>query len=912
MILITLLSSLSVSLAIFMTVASRNMVLQDEYPTTSLACKPFNKSVLDCSRRRLIAVPSIGNYNTTSVDLSDNKIHSIFPTAFARQTRLRLIDFTKNELINITGSPFADLSSLVYLNLTSNQLSSLASTAFTGLFNLEILDISANMLILLPDGVFRDLQSLKYLDLSTNQLITVPGLALSALCNLEVLILYDNPFTAVTFGPEFELLTHLKEFFFFSTTLRIPKLTNKTLEHLTLSPLRKFMLRWNQLTHVEAGIFENLKNIELLMSGVFSLEQQPFPVSSSVRSLVLPLFQPILTRNFFMPLSNLNESLTSLNLKVWSIYTPIEIEDFAFDWFPSLLNLDLSANIAEFEFSENTFYGLGQLKSLSLAQTMLTSIPSVALQAFAQTGSLRQLDLSGNMLAGSFPDDAFASVTSLEHLDLSDNPISNLNTWIERLTNLRRLFLSGGNTKLFYANRWETPIYSLIEFQLNHFFSDTIHELGELSLSQKAPNLKVLDISDTTNMLYSLSTIRNLTSLQHLDLSGSLALLIKNNLYIEWSSIFYPNLKVLKFARNQLETMTELILHRKTPEVVDVDLSSNLITSVDKDIRHLLNLQHLNLNDNQISSLDYFHTFAQIKSLRIAQNVITYVPVTVVKNLFDSKLEYLDISNNPFECTCAIKPFQDWILVDTWVYLEPNLYRCDGPIEYKDISVTQVKLDCRSYFRVHVSIAVTCGLIVFLMTLLTWRFRWHLRYRLFLLCNWHRVRYDDINREDNDFEMVEMQYDVFVSYAHESDNDLEWVLNEMRPNLEEGPEPIRLCIGHARDFIPGTNLYESISEAIHQTRKTIVVLSPSYVDSELCYHEILQAWQRLIDERRDVLILILLEPIPDEKMTIWLRKLLCKKGFLTWPQDRVAQRLFWRCVREKIKKRTLVNRRFDK
>ena len=455
----------------------------------------------------------------------------------------------------------------------------------------------------------------------------------------------------------------------------------------------------------------------------------------------------------------------------------------------------------------------------------------------------------------------------------------------------------------------KTPIYSLIKLHLGHLMNSDTYGLGEWS--QIAPNLETLDVSDTKN-IYRLSSIRNLSSLQSLDASGSLATLTEENLYKQWSLIFYPNLKVLKSARNRIKTMKDLHLYKTTPEVVDVDLSSNLISSVDKNIQRLFNLQYLNLNDNQISSLDILHNLAQMKSLKIAQNLITFVAATVVKNLFDSELEYLDISNNPFECTCAIKPFQDWIFADTRVYLEPNLYKCKEPIEYKDISVTQVRLDCRSNFRVRVSIAAACGVLAFLMAILTWRYRWHLRYRFFLLCNWHRVRYDDINQEDNDFEMVEMQYDVFVSYAHKSDNDLEWVLNEMRPNLEEGPEPVRLCIGHARDFIPGTNLYESISEAIHQTRKTIVVLSPSYVDSELCYHEILQAWQRLIDERRDVLILILLEPIPDEKMTIWLRKLLCKKGFLTWPQGRVAQQLFWRCVREKIKKRTLVNRRFDK
>ena len=101
------------------------------------------------------------------------------------------------------------------------------------------------------------------------------------------------------------------------------------------------------------------------------------------------------------------------------------------------------------------------------------------------------------------------------------------------------------------------------------------------------------------------------------------------------------------------------------------------------------------------------------------------------------------------------------------------------------------------------------------MAFLAWRYRWHLRYRLFLLRNLHRMRYEDIEETENNFEMVEVQYDAFVSYAHQNDNDLEWVLHEMRPNPKEGPKPIKLCIGQARDFVPGTSLFDAITDAIH-------------------------------------------------------------------------------------------------
>ena len=167
------------------------------------------------------------------------------------------------------------------------------------------------------------------------------------------------------------------------------------------------------------------------------------------------------------------------------------------------------------------------------------------------------------------------------------------------------------------------------------------------------------------------------------------------------------------------------------------------------------------------------------------------------------------------------------------------------------------------------------------------------------------------NDEDEDVNLNRPKYDCFISYAHDSQSDLDWVLNDLRSNLEEGPEPFRLCIGHARDFIPGTPLLEAITGAIHTSRKTIVVLSPSYLESEWCYFETQHAWLRLLNEGQDVLILVLLEPIPDDKMTMWLRQFLCKKGYLRWPHNKAGQDVFFRYLREIIKKPTSVDRRYD-
>ena len=145
------------------TEGSLHPVIQDEYQLGILACKLFNESALDCSRRELIIIPPFDKQNATSVDLSENKIELISPIAFAGQKQLTFIDLKRNQLVNITGSPFTDLNYLVYLNLSRNMLSHLASTAFRGLCNLKILDVSNNKLKMLPNEVFQELKKIKVL-----------------------------------------------------------------------------------------------------------------------------------------------------------------------------------------------------------------------------------------------------------------------------------------------------------------------------------------------------------------------------------------------------------------------------------------------------------------------------------------------------------------------------------------------------------------------------------------------------------------------------------------------------------------------------------------------------------------------------------------------------------------------------
>ena len=352
-------------------------------------------------------------------------------------------------------------------------------------------------------------------------------------------------------------------------------------------------------------------------------------------------------------------------------------------------------------------------------------------------------------------------------------------------------------------------------------------------------------------------------------------------------------------------------MSRTTPVIQQLILNNNRIQEVDDDtFSSLTKLEYLNLAGNLFHRVNAFVHMKSLRKLDLSFNFVSEVPETFLNSIKTTGLERLDLSGNPYSCTCAIQPFKKWILSDTKVLLKPNLmYTCAGPSKMDGLSITEINLDCKSKVPIYIGTSTCCGFLLCFVIMLVFRLRWHIRYKLFLL--FKRRRYRQRVQEEVGIELNRLGYDAFVSYAHEGDRDLNWVLDELRVNMEEGPDPITLCIGQSRDYIPGANLIEAITDAIHNSRKAIIVLSPNYVASEWCYFEVQQAWLRLLNEGQDVIIMVLLDDIPDNKMTMWLRQFLCKKGYLRWPGDRAGQNLFWQYLREKIKLPTAVDRRYD-
>jgi tetratricopeptide (TPR) repeat protein len=109
-------------------------------------------------------------------------------------------------------------------------------------------------------------------------------------------------------------------------------------------------------------------------------------------------------------------------------------------------------------------------------------------------------------------------------------------------------------------------------------------------------------------------------------------------------------------------------------------------------------------------------------------------------------------------------------------------------------------------------------------------------------------------------------YDVFISYSH---RDGEWVRNWLLPRLELENAGLRVCIDF-RDFDIGVPSLVNMERAVEHSRKTLLVLTPSWVESEWTNFEaLLVQTDDPIGLRRRMLPLMLKQCKPPKRVSIF-------------------------------------------
>ncbi|XP_030630757.1 toll-like receptor 22 [Chanos chanos] len=835
-----------------------------------------------------------------------------------------------NHISQFTSDDFGKLPNLIHLNASNNKISRIQDGSFRDLKNLRILDLSDNRLPEISGGMLHGLIQLSTLRLDGNHIKNIEHSAFMNLVNLNVVNLTNNKLQNIEKVQPVLHSPNLKELYIGSNNFSVFHSLNLTVISVSM---QKLDLSSNPflMFNVTDNIFPNLEYLDLSycgqngtiewkitnrtffsflktlnLSGVFITEEATRAVIQSFHGLYKLNLNNMAWK--FLDLRNVCSSeLRVLRLRNNKIST---LKDNIFKPCSSLSELDLAGNkIFSLEPS------IQMLPTLELLDLSRNNIKTLTCLDFANLTELRHLYLYSNKI-GTVNACLFKDLKKLEVLKLGTNKLLTIaETFSHGPSSLKYLEVQYNKLSTIRKGTFK-GLHSLQELDLNnnqiaeiegHAFTGLVN-LTKLLLSSNFLQVKTLNTPDVFSDMHNLQKLHlfsNKISFKSHDTLKRPPFMHLNSLAV--LSINSQRHGLKKFPPKLLQGLSSLEMFyagnlnirnlpsdafNSTPNLWFLDLSKNdLADTLSPEVFHPIpRLSKLIISKVQLQSLDFLFNarLSRLSVLRASKNVLDVINPTLIQSL--PQLKYLDLQNNTFTCDCSNAWFLNWSMQnnDTQViYLRQ--YTCSYPpavrgMSLADLNIESCSLDLDFIF-------FTCSSAVVILTLVSsfvYNFlRWHVIYAFHLFL---AFLYDSKRKQ----KQHEFQYDAFISY---NVDDESWVLEELLPKLE-GEQGWKLCLHH-RDFQPGKPIIDNIVDGIYSSRKTICLITHSYLKSEWCSREIQLASFRLFDEQRDVLILVFLEDIPTCQLSPYyrMRKLVKKRTYISWPKPGEDTRVFWQKLR---------------
>uniref|UniRef100_A0A8C6V5C6 TIR domain-containing protein n=1 Tax=Neogobius melanostomus TaxID=47308 RepID=A0A8C6V5C6_9GOBI len=622
--------------------------------------------------------------------------------------------------------------------------------------------------------------------------------------------------------------------------------------------LQMLNLGENNISHIEDATFSHLLSlIELILSenSLTYLTDHMFTGLSNLTVLDLSKNQITNISEFaFVPLTNLQVlrlqhnhlssisdivNIVSLCPLLNLVLSGNNLTSFESDKFPlNITFLDLSMTpLSRFSLHSDVF---PHLQTLDLSNIHNDLQWDVSDKAFLQ--SLRTLHLSSTNFTGETYQLIFQSLDLLENLHLRgvDRLDRGLLDWACGIENLQRLDLSSNYILVLYDS-FLLPCSNLTKLDLSQ---NSLSKLGTSSL-QMLTRLSRLNLGN--NLLTKVPrTIRNISSLTTLSLFRNK---ISNLLCLDFSGLHL--LKVLDLSMNELRDLNSCVF-QDLQNLQDLNIGNNFFHHLDHSIGETLpKLMNLNADFNFIEELP-----KGLQTLSLHSNDLSVINERVFEAL--PSLRYLNLWDNPFACDCSNAGFIDWVIRNTQIYVDGAFdYTCTSPESHRGKLL--LEFDYRWCWE---SVGLFCFLCSSALVLLTLFLTFlHHFLRFHLLYGFYLLRAFLYHRQQRGRGCAEI-YDAFVSY---NVHDEEWVYRELLPELE-GRQGWKLCLHH-RDFEPGDSTAPCCSSS-----HTI----------KLCF--------RLLDEQKDVLILLFLEELSSNQLSPFfrMRKLMRSRTYLSWSGARAT------------------------
>ncbi|CAH2268097.1 jg14792 [Pararge aegeria aegeria] len=568
------------------------------------------------------------------------------------------------------------------------------------------------------------------------------------------------------------------------------------------------------------------------------------------------------------------------------------------------------------------------------------SIQVLGSYIFERMPELRRLYLSENNIYY-IESNAFDSLKSLRHVDLSRNYAYDgsgnqeeiifesifVFAGLKHLESLDFSFTRFGQRFLGIFNRIGKSLkrVSLCNSSIGRIRNDTFN----------TTSLKILDLSGNTEALFTPGGLRGVNN--HLEV------LYADNVSLKNMEGFmnFTHLKILKLSNNEINTIPENIT-KTLINLQILDLDNNRITAWGNNtisVMPKLKLLSLKNNNIHILSKDMYYDIQKLSFLGLSGNVLVcnchardmYEVASNNELLFNSTyfdtddIMFGDFSHTGFvdfnevirrrqnittfcEKRKACNVEFNYDVVGNYVLLDyedySNQYKCLSVSEGKSTGLYNVpscsasnrdmegaeEIILKSWNKYFLLLIPT-----FLLPFLLFAYVFRKNFRYFLITVRNSAMLSLINKNDCPDDETVFNYDVFVSYCNE---DRAWVLDNLLSHVEKDCN-VSVCL-HERDFQVGLSILENIVSCMDRSQMIMLIISKRFLLSQWCQFEMHLAQHRLLETRREDLILVLLEDIPKRLRPNTLHYLMLTKTYIVWPKEESEQSLFWRRMKKSL------------
>ncbi|XP_077307669.1 toll-like receptor 7 [Lithobates pipiens] len=812
--------------------------------------------ILVLSFNNISSIPRNLPLSLTELYLAENKIWKIDKEDLCHLTKLRKLDVQwncqrcdhaaqpcfpcqNNSALQLGPGAFDCLTNLSDLNLRGNSLPTVNSSLFDKLSSLTDLDLSDNLLDLATETFFSKLTKVRTLNLDFN---------------FEPHRMYEK----LVINPSAASMKSLEKISLIGYFFNILD-SNSIQSLLTLPNLKEIYLRTNFILQTNLSMLllnKKIRRVDLagnLISFQQSYENKMDEFSTSLSS----------QHEEYVPgwvdlqhdTNKQHEDATKESPNCWQYHRSVDLS------FNNLMALH----------SDN-FVGMEDVECLNISYNYINQRLNGS--QFGHLKSLRHLDLSYNRF-DLYYHLAFSELPKLRILNLAYNEyqfmlrgVNHRLSFLENLTNLIELNLNNNMIGLRITKELRNPSLERLFFRNNELVN--VWQYGKqtyITLFTNFTRLKLLDIS------YNKLAVIPVKVLEYFPLTLETLIISHNNLYsFHWEKIA------------QLVNLTHLDLSHNLLEY----LYSNITTISSK-------LTYLNLKSNKITFVnkEFFESYLELKSLYLGGNQIQTIDVNSFPKKLLQTLQYLDMQKNPFDCTCYTSWFAHF-LRETNIMV-PGLatkMRCDSPDSMRGkLLLSMNPQSCQDLYGQAAFVCSSLLVISWLLVTLTLKlFSWDLWYLSQVLLTSIR-RYSKLPGQSTE------EYDAFVVFNTKDDAITDWVYHELLVQLE-GHEMGRfnLCL-EDRDWLAGKSSIENLYDAIYKSKRTIFILDCEGFSTGVLCHAFLMSHQRLLDEKKDVVVLVILDHRMKMSRYLLTRKRICPTTFLVWPRNPKAHGYFWHRLR---------------